>query len=44
MLVDEYTNLLNDDMLEILTCIFCNYEKVQLEENTEKEAEVITIS
>ena len=31
-------------MLEILTYILRNYEKVQLEANTEKEAEVITIS
>jgi len=44
LLVDDYTNLLNGDVLEILTYLFCNYSKVRSEEVAQKEAEVMTMS
>ena len=43
-LVDDYTNLLNSDVPEILTYLFHNYGKVRLEEVAQKEAEVMTMS
>ena len=43
-LVDDYTNLLNGDVPEILTYLFYNYGKVRSEEVAQKEAEVMTMS
>lgn len=43
-LVDEYTNLLNDDVPSTLTYLFYNYGKVRLEEVSQKEAEVMSMS
>ena len=40
-LVDEYTNLLNGDLLEMLTYLFWNYGKVRSEEVAQKEAQVM---
>ena len=37
-LVDDYIILLNSNMPEILTYLFCNYGKVQLKEVAQKEA------
>ena len=43
-LVDEYTNLLNGDVPDMLTYLFWNYGKVRSEEVAQKEAEVMTLS
>ena len=43
-LVDDYTNLLTDDVSTIMQYLFYNYGKVRLEEVSQKELEVISMS
>ena len=43
-LVDEYMNLLTDDIPTIMKYLFYNYGKVQSEEVAQKEAEVISMT
>ena len=43
-LVDEYTNLLSDDVPTVMQYLFCNYGKVRSEEVAEKEQEVMSMS
>ena len=43
-LVDDYTNLLTDDVPMIMQYLFYNYGKVWSEEVSQKESEVMSIS
>ena len=42
--VDEYTNLLSDNVPTVIQYLFYNYSKVGSEEVSEKEEEVISIA
>ena len=43
-IVDEYTNLINDNILTVLDYLFYNYGKVSSEEVVQKEAEVMSVT
>ena len=43
-LVDEFTNLITDDIPTVLEYLFYNYGKVSSEEVSEKEAEIMAIT
>ena len=43
-LVDEYTNLLSDNLPTVIQYLFYNYSKVRSEEVAEKEEEVMSMA